>query len=262
MKQLSALKKSRMYQTVLVNRHFSDLNPLLLGYEECHPEHSFGPYIRNYTLIHYVISGKGTVYKRDTVYRVNAGEAFLIFPDEMVTYTADADEPWCYEWVAFDGALSKKFLQLPTVIKFPSGLIYEIRNVADTPMREYMIVSLLFRMYAELFEGKKAHNHYVRRVKDHIHALYMQPLRVEEIAEKMNLDRRYLSRVFKEKTGQTVQEYLIHVRMEASKARLNEGFSVAAAAKLCGYDDSTNFSKMFKRCYGVSPANWRKYQKS
>ena len=124
-------------------------------------------------------------------------------------------------------------------------------------MREYLVASLLFRMYAELFEGKKAHNHYVRRVKDHIRALYMQPLRVEEIARKMNLDRRYLSRLFKEKTGQTIQDYLISVRMEEAQERLREGFSVEETSRLCGYEDPTNFSKMFKRRFGVSPARWR-----
>ena len=84
----------------------------------------------------------------------------------------------------------------------------------------------------------------------------MQDLRVEEIADKMNLDRRYLSRIFKEKTGQTVQEYLISVRMEAAKQQLVRGASVNEAAKLSGYEDVCNFSKMFKRLFGVSPGQW------
>ena len=41
----------------------------------------------------------------------------------------------------------------------------------------------------------------------------MQPLRVEDLARQVNLDRRYLSRRFKQQTGLTLQEYIIKVRI-------------------------------------------------
>ena len=44
-------------------------------------------------------------------------------------------------------------------------------------------------------------------------ANYMQPLRVEDLARQVNLDRRYLSRRFKQQTGLTLQEYIIQVRI-------------------------------------------------
>lgn len=245
------------HDVTLLNRHFTDLNPLLYGYERCRSGHSFGPKVRKYTLIHYVIEGKGTVYKSSGEYTVRAGEAFLILPGEIVTYTADLQDPWHYQWVGFDGALSKKFAELPTVISFPAGLMREICAAGKQTMREYRIASLLFQMYAELFEEKEPRNYYVRQVKDHIRTLYMQPLRVETIAEQMNLDRRYLSRLFKQKTGQTIQDYLISVRMEEAKRLLENGSSVEQAALLCGYEDPFNFSKMFKRRFGVSPLYWK-----
>ena len=243
---------------VLINRHLHDLNPLFLGFEHCAPGHSFGPSVRQYTLIHCVVRGCGRVIKKGVTLSVHAGEAFLIHPDEVVTYRADENDPWFYQWVAFDGALTARFRELPDVISFPSGLLQEMLDTLQLDHPEYRVAGLLFRMYAELFEGKKVHHHYVRRVQDHIRALYMHPLRVEAIADEMNLDRRYLSRLFKQKTGQTVQEYLITVRMEAAQRCLEQGFSVEQTARLCGYEDQSNFSKMFKRCYGVSPLNWKK----
>ena len=124
-------------------------------------------------------------------------------------------------------------------------------------MGEYRIAGDLFRMYAEFFASRSHTNHYVRRVKDFIRAAYMQNIRVEQIAETMNLDRRYLSRLFKEKTGQSVQEYLISVRIEEARKLLSEGYGVGETAMLCGYNDACNFSKMFKRICGVSPAKWK-----
>ena len=49
----------RMTTLMLTNRHLRDLNPILAGAENCEPGHAFGPAVRNYTLLHYVASGRG-----------------------------------------------------------------------------------------------------------------------------------------------------------------------------------------------------------
>lgn len=254
------IKDGKGHSIVLINRHFADLNPIDLGYEYCLPGKSFGPTSRNYTLIHYVVSGKGKIIKKSGAYEASEGQAFLIRPGEVSTYIADANDPWYYQWIAFDGTLSEKFVDLDHVISFPKGLIQEMLDTEGKNLQEYRVAALLFKMYIELFEGKKSYHHYVRRVQDHIRAAYMYPLRVEEIACKMNLDRRYLSRMFKERTGRTIQEYLIEVRIEESKKLLEQGFSVEQSAQMCGYDDACNFSKMFKRKVGISPIYWKNEQ--
>lgn len=250
--------KSNSRDKVILNSHLQDLNPLFVGSEKCESGYSYGPNVRKYTLIHYVVAGKGVVDKKGERYPVHAGQAFLIHPNEIVTYTADKTDPWYYQWVAFDGTLTEKLTQLPVVIEFPGGLMQEMLEAAEKELPSYRVTELLYRMYAELFEGKKTRHHYVRRVQDYIRALYMKPIRVEEIAQEMNLDRRYLSRLFKEKTGQSIQEYLITVRLEESQRYLEEGFSVEESALLCGYEDACNFSKMFKRRFGVSPLYWKR----
>ena len=77
------------------------------------------------------------------------------------------------------------------------------------------------------------------------------------IATEINLDRRYLSRIFKQKKGKTIQEYIIWVRIEKAKRFLNQGRTVTEAARLTGYNNVNNFSKMFKKKTGVSPGNWK-----
>ena len=73
------------------------------------------------------------------------------------------------------------------------------------------------------------------------------------IADELSLDRRYLVRLFKEKTGMGIQEYIIQVRMEHARTLLQSGFSVNTTASMVGYHDSFNFSKMFKKTTGTSP---------
>ena len=74
-----------MRDIALVNRGFSDLNPLILGEEQCRPHHSYGPAVRQYTLIHFVISGNGVLEKGGNKYPVSAGQAFIILPGEITT---------------------------------------------------------------------------------------------------------------------------------------------------------------------------------
>ena len=100
---------SNTKETFLINRRFEDLNPIVHGREICAPGHTFGPAVRRYTLIHYVMSGKGTYRVGGETYHVEAGEAFRILPGEITVYSADSDDPWTYRWVGFDGALSERF---------------------------------------------------------------------------------------------------------------------------------------------------------
>lgn len=247
-----------MFQDILLtNRHFQDLNPLVAGQEDCASGHSFGPAVRKYVLIHYVVSGKGMYYAPEGAYPVTAGQAFVILPGEVTTYIADLADPWHYIWIGFNGQLTQAFHGLGRVFDAPGDIFTQlITDANSTQLPEFTLSAGLFQLYARLFGSKQTGNDHVKRVKNYIRTCYMQPVRVEQIAQQLNLDRRYLSRLFKAHTGQTMQEYLLNVRLEAARQHLNEGCSVAQAAALCGYEDVSNFSRMFKRRFGVSPGHY------
>ena len=67
------------------NENFMDLRLYQYGWEQCAPLHSFGPFVRNHYLFHYVISGQGSLDSDDLEgvtrkYELREGEGFLIFP--------------------------------------------------------------------------------------------------------------------------------------------------------------------------------------
>lgn len=237
---------------LLTNRHLRDLNPLDAGMEACKPGKSFGPYVRNYTLLHYVFQGKGVFYARGEAHPVSAGQMFVILPGEVTTYTADLQDPWQYCWLGFDGGLSGSFATLPPVLAVSDSCF---QQVLQEDVTEYHLAAALMGLYAQLFSRPAHGNLHVRRVENYIRSNYMLPIRVEELAQQLCLNRRYLGRLFKAHTGRTVQEFLIQVRMDAAQGHLRQGCSVAEAARLCGYEDVSNFSKMFKRHFGHSPAH-------
>lgn len=248
----------RGIEYVLENQNLKDLNPLFFGKEDCLPRHCHGPRIRPYTLIHYVSKGKGVVIKEHGEISVTAGQAFLIHPGEVVTYRADAENPWHYYWIGFDGKLSEKFRELDDVVDIPEHFFESIFMCAEKDMCEYRVLNLLYEIYITLFSKYEVNADYINQVKDYIKAFYMQNISVENIARSINLDRRYLTRIFKQRTGITIQEYIINKRIKASQTYLLQGYSVEKAALMSGYTDISSFSKIFKRKTGISPIQWKK----
>ena len=238
---------------LLTNRHLADLNPLVLGEETCRPGHSFGPAVRDYALIHYVVSGHGVLHCPRGTCPVGPGQAFVILPGEVTTYTADSRDPWHYRWIGFDGGLSAHFDRLPPVVEMPGWVLEDmIRAGKRGTGVEYEVAALLLRLYAHLFAP--ASPGVVGRVENYIRSSYMQPVRVEELARQLNLDRRYLSRIFKAHTGLSVKEYLTRYRLERARELLLGGCGVKETALLCGWEDPANFSKRFKQHFGHAPS--------
>ncbi|MDE7244299.1 MAG: AraC family ligand binding domain-containing protein [Oscillospiraceae bacterium] len=102
---------------VVQDELFIDLNLFQFGWEKCGPLHQWGPAIRNHYLFHYIISGKGRVEVSSGAYTVEAGQGFLLCPQQVSTYYADHDDPWTYTWVEFDGLRARECMTLAGLSK-------------------------------------------------------------------------------------------------------------------------------------------------
>lgn len=83
-------------------------------------------------------------------------------------------------------------------------------------------------------------------------------LSVKIIADEMFLNQSYLSTLYKEKTGNSLVEYITMVKMERAKILLhnNNTRNYEIASKL-GYKDVEYFSKLFKKYTGVTPSKFK-----
>ena len=100
---------------------------------------------------------------------------------------------------------------------------------------------------------------YVKNVISYIQLKYSEPIKIDSIALSLGLNRSYLTRLFKEATGYSLQEYLLTYRMKmAVKLLADESISVNRIAASVGYNDTFTFSKAFKRHFGCAPSDYRK----
>lgn len=80
-------------------------------------------------------------------------------------------------------------------------------------------------------------------------------LRISDISEKLYVNSSYLSTLFKEEYGITLEHYLIIRKIAEAKKYLYMGVPVSKACELSGFNDYSNFIRTFKKFEGCSPSN-------
>ena len=237
----------------------TDIVPLFVGEEACKGLHKFGPHIREYYLIHFCISGKGTITDKLGVHKVSAGELFIIRPGEVTTYVADREDPWHYAWIAFRGEGASVFSTDSTVYKSPLEVekrFYESVRAGILSAEAY--ASVIYELIYGLFSGRAGAPDKMHKIKRYIEYSYMDEIGVGELGRRFGFERSYLFRMFKERYGIGIKDYIIKVRMDKACELLLSGYSVGDTAALVGYGDQFNFSKGFKKHFGLSPTEYRK----
>ena len=83
-------------------------------------------------------------------------------------------------------------------------------------------------------------------------------LRVEALADRMNMSLRSFNRLYREETGKTPAKAVEIYRLEAARQMLSEsGLSILQIADICGFGDDERMRRAFIRSLGVSPRDYR-----
>ena len=90
---------------------------------------------------------------------------------------------------------------------------------------------------------------------------YSNPeLGIPFLSEQLKLSPSYLSQIFKQETGTTINQFIISFRMDmACSLLLKSDRKVADIAQSCGFLDQNYFTKIFKKYTGLTPSDYRGY---
>ncbi|MIM38794.1 AraC family transcriptional regulator, partial [Listeria monocytogenes] len=233
----------------------TDFTILNFGHENCLPSHSFGPQVREYFILHYIIEGKGTYSFGNHQYHLKKGDFFLISPqDSDPIYQADATSPWEYVWFGFEGTLAENVLRElgyhndNRVGHFtnPEKMNNELQQLIST---DFFSKSSTLTIQGKLLElisllsldgTNVSLNSNMSQVDKHIEqfVLYVrqnywrEELSVQKIAEELNLNHSYLSRIISKKFHQSALNYLIKYRLLKGRFLVeNSDHTIATIAK-------------------------------
>lgn len=100
---------------------------------------------------------------------------------------------------------------------------------------------------------------YVEQIKNYINYHFFSIENIDEIASYVALNKVYLQKIFREKTGLTIWNYLTKYRMEkAVYFLLHSDTPISDIDELVGINSRQNFYLLFKKQYGMSPSEYRK----
>lgn len=102
----------------------------------------------------------------------------------------------------------------------------------------------------------------ILKVKNYINENYMYELKLATLADLANMSPSAFSRFFKLHTGRTLSDYIIDIRMGfATRLLLDTNDTIAEVGFNCGYNNLSNFNRIFKRKKGCSPSEFRENYK-
>mgnify|MGYP004525584107 FL=1 len=95
-------------------------------------------------------------------------------------------------------------------------------------------------------------------VANYIQHHMSEPITAEKMAEELFLNRSYLSRKFKEETGETLTDFILKEKTEEAKRLLRySDKSLTAIGSYLGFSSASHFSRVFKAYVGSTPSEYR-----
>ena len=102
----------------------------------------------------------------------------------------------------------------------------------------------------------------LQQIEQYVEQNYKSKISLDEIADELHVNRSYLSRFYKNKTGVNLFDEILKLRIESAKEYLlKTDMKTYEVSEAVGFEDAGYFSKMFKKIMGVSPKEFRKREK-
>lgn len=232
--------------------------------------------------IHLCLKGKGVVEEEGGKRAVLKAPSFVwLEADRPHYYCANPDEPWTLAWVHLEGSHSLAYLRAlgdsgvaHTIQRNPGiqGHFDDLLDIATQdpaarPLLPFLLHCALTQWLSELAEAMndaKSVNVVERRLARLRHYLQnnlAHAVSVSQMAELTGWTPNHLNNVFRQSTGETPAAFFLRLKMGYAADLLRQSNdSIAAIALEVGFEDAYYFSRCFRRCYAMSPSQYRKKQ--
>lgn len=227
-----------------------------------------------------VLDGSGHLEYDGQLFPLRKGDC--VFVDCRKQYAHHSSEDlWTLKWVHFYGpnmnGIYEKYVERgghpsfhPRDLGAFGNILQELYLLAESSVyvRDMKIFEKLTGLLALLMEeswnperntGATSQRRNLQNVKEYLEQHYSEKLTLDNLAETFFINKFYLTRVFKEQFGITVNNYLLQVRITHAKQLLRfTDLSIEKIGQECGMNDANYFTRMFKKIEGSTPGEYRK----
>lgn len=100
----------------------------------------------------------------------------------------------------------------------------------------------------------------IAKVCEYLEAHYEEPVKLEDVAQLVNMSESAFSHFFKKKTNSTFIEYITNLRIAKACRMLSDtSTGIAEICYDCGFNNLSNFIRIFKKKKGTTPSDYRTF---
>lgn len=226
-------------------------------------------------------SGSGTLIYDGITYSLKEGDCVFIDCRKPYSHTT-SKELWKLDWVHFQGTnmdnIYQKYLERGGLALFHTDtpkhyldIIDAIYSIAasDDYLRDMKIYEQLTKLLTLLMgqswnpgnapannSGKKKS---LQDIKAYLDTNYTEKISLDDLASKFYINKYYLTRIFKEQYGNTINAYILELRITKAKHLLRfTDMPIENISAAVGISDANYFTRIFRKIEGSTPLSYRK----
>lgn len=269
-------------QVVDAKRYYLNLNPaqnaefavVCGGLEQTDSEYCVSRESFPYFGVELVVGGSGSVELAGNSFELRPGRLFAYGPDTRHTIRSNPDDPMRKYFVDLTGSRVPDLFEAAGLgqseVLFSSSTheLIEILEMLDRDARHEFAMSVdICQTLGELFLLKirqTCHRNVknltrafesFERIRNYIDENYVTLSTVEQVADALGYTTSYISRLFQRFAGGGAYQFLSKRKMNyAAHLLLEKNMLVRDVALALNFNDAFQFSRAFKRVYGISPS--------
>jgi AraC-like DNA-binding protein len=228
----------------------------------------------------YCVRGAGWCELDGRRFAVNPGELMVVPPNVPHAYGAAEERPWTVHWFHVVGEQLGPLIdelgvsRTQPIVRLGQNarLVALLQDLEQVLEDDYAFPHLLFASQLlghivglmiwlrrnDFSDSHDAHQRVLQSV-ERMKQRLDKPLDVAQLASLANLSSSHYSTLFRRLTGASPTAYFTRLRLHrAAGLLLTTRDSVKIIAARLGYDDALYFSRIFRRCHGVPPSEYRR----
>lgn len=229
--------------------------------------------------VNYITEGEGIMETREGSYHIREGSVIMLKPNVWHRYRPLKNTGWTEHYVGFMGTSANAMMMSAALLRdtpvvqvgFHENIIrifQDIENLIKTERPGYQQISsgLLIQLLGHIISLKKNENFKHGQVEKSIQKACLiirehpsDNLKIEKLAEQVNLNYSIFRKAFKRYTGLSPIQYHSTLRLkQATHLLTNTDMSIKEISFDLGFCSVFYFSKLFKEKTGMTPGEFRK----
>lgn len=227
-----------------------------------------------------VVSGSGTLDYDGKVYDLSDGDCVFINCAKPY-YHRSSDDLWTLKWAHFYGPnlisvfdkyaerggqpvfrpdSTAEFIRLLEQLYATAGSDDYIRDMRINEQLSHLLTLLMEQSWHPASAARtSSRKQDLQQVREYLDSHLNENLSLDSLAARFYINKYYLTRMFREQFGTSINAYISQQRVTRAKRLLRySDMTVEQIAAQCGVSDPNYFARMFKKVEGVPPAEYRR----